>query len=388
MVMEDSSLKPKIEKAIIIGVATSSVSLSTLKSHLHELARLAYTAGAEVCEEVIQRRAVLDPATLIGQGKLEFVSSRVKHHGADLVIFDEDLSGSQVKKIESVLATKILDRSGLILDIFARNAKTAEAKIQVEVAQLEYMLPRLTRAWTHLSRQVGGIGTRGPGETQLEVDRRLVRKRISDLKKRLKKNEAIKQRQHERRYPTFHISLVGYTNAGKSSLMNAITKSNVLVEDKLFATLDSTTRKLFLGTQAKAVLSDTVGFIRKLPHNLIESFKSTLSVVSESSLILHVIDASEEDALEHMEVTAKVLRDMDTLDIPNLTVFNKIDLIPPSQVKMMMGTYPDAIFISALSKSGIKELLGRITEYYHDIFPYPYEQGTGFKAPTPVDTCD
>ncbi|MFC1583951.1 GTPase HflX [Fibrobacterota bacterium] len=352
------------ERAIVVGVAVRSVPVRTARTHLRELARLADTAGAKVVEHILQRRNAYDGATLVGSGKLREIAERVEAHDADLVLFDDDLTGSQIKKIESAIPVKVMDRSGIILDIFARNARTAESKIQVEVAQLEYFLPRLTRAWTHLCRQVGGIGTRGPGETQLEVDRRLVRKRIADLKKKLQKNEAIRKRQHDRRYPTFHVSLVGYTNAGKSSLMNLLTHSRIKVEDKLFATLDATTRKLPLGTNSNAVLSDTVGFIRKLPHHLVDSFKSTLSVVCESSLILQMVDVNEKEFPEQMEVTAGVLKDLQTENIHRIIIFNKIDLLAPEVISILKETYPDAMFISATSKLGIEKLKARIGKFY------------------------
>jgi GTPase len=264
-------LKKPREKAILVGIATRDVSVKTVKEHLAELGRLAETAGADVVETTMQRMESLNPSTLVGEGKVGEIAGMVERHKADLVIFDEDLSGSQVKKLESAIATKILDRSGIILDIFARHARTAEAKVQVELAQLEYMLPRLTKAWTHLSRQAGGvgIGMKGPGETQLETDRRLVRKRIADLSRKLEKLEGIREAQHRHRAPTFHVALVGYTNAGKSTLMNALTRAGVESANKLFATLDPTTRKIYLGPKKMAVLSDTVGFIRKLPVGLV-----------------------------------------------------------------------------------------------------------------------
>ncbi len=354
------------EKAILVGVATREVSPSALKEHLAELGRLAHTAGADITNIVTQRRDAFDPATLIGEGKVKEIALLVKETCADLVIFDEDLSGSQAKKLEALLAIKIVDRSGIILDIFAKHAKTAEAKIQVEVAQLQYMLPRLTKAWTHLSRQAGGvgIGMRGPGETQLEVDRRLVRKRIADLSDKLEKMESIRQAQHNHRVPIFHAALVGYTNAGKSTLMNGMTKAGVESADKLFATLDPTTRKLYLGSHKHAVISDTVGFIRKLPVGLVASFKSTLSVVCQASLILHVVDASSEDYEDQMETTAKILKELKTDHILRLTVFNKIDLLSPERVNFMQVHYPEAMFVSADQKIGLQELRARIEEIY------------------------
>lgn len=362
--MKDAA-KPR-EKAVLVGVGTLDLPAKTLREHLAELGRLADTAGADVVETTMQRRASLDPTTLVGEGKVREIADMVDRHKADLVIFDEDLTGSQVKKLEGRITCKILDRSGIILDIFAKHARTAEAKVQVEVAQLEYMLPRLTNAWTHLSRQAGGvgIGMKGPGETQLETDRRLVRKRIADLNRKLEKMEEIRISQHNRRVPTFHAALVGYTNAGKSTLMNALTRAGVEAVDRLFATLDPTTRKIWLGPQKSAVLSDTVGFIRKLPVGLVSSFKSTLSVVSQATIILHMVDAGAEDFEEQMEITARILNELGTSDIPRVTVFNKIDTLVPERLDFLRAHHPQAIFISAERKLGLDELKARIGELY------------------------
>jgi GTPase len=352
------------EKAILVGVATRDVTLKQAREHLAELERLADTAGAVVVEQVLQRRPSFDSSTLIGEGKAKEVAALVEQHEADIVLFDEDLSGSQIKKLEEILKVKIMDRSGIILDIFAKHARTAEAKIQVEVAQLEYMLPRLTRAWTHLSRQAGGvgIGMRGPGETQLETDRRAIRKRIADLKKKLEKVEGIRTAQRDRRRPTFHAALVGYTNAGKSTLMNALTQAGVEAVDKLFATLDPTTRQLWLGSTHKAVLSDTVGFIRKLPVGLVTSFKSTLSVAAQATHILNVVDASSEDFEEQMEITARILTELGITETPRLTVFNKIDLLDPERLEALKAQHPDAVFVSAEGKVGMDVLRERLRE--------------------------
>jgi GTP-binding protein HflX len=354
------------EKAILVGVATRAVTIKMAREHMEELGRLADTAGAEVVDSTLQRRDKLDPATLVGEGKVQEIAEMVAVHKADLVIFDEDLSGSQVKKLETKIPCKILDRSGIILDIFAKHAKTAEAKVQVEVAQLEYMLPRLTNAWTHLSRQAGGvgIGMKGPGETQLETDKRLVRKRIAELTKKLEKMEDIREAQHDRRLPTFHAALVGYTNAGKSTLMNALTKAGVEAADKLFATLDPTTRKVWLGPKKPAVVSDTVGFIRKLPVGLVSSFKSTLSVVAQATLILHVVDASAADFEEQMEITARILEELCPETVPRVTVFNKIDLLDPERLEFLRGHNPGAVFVSAAAKLGLDELKERMLEHY------------------------
>ncbi len=367
------------EKAVLVGVAPRNVPAKTIKEHLAELGRLAETAGAEVVESVMQRRDKLDAATLVGEGKVKEIAGTVARLGADLVIFDEDLSGSQAKKLEGSIPAKILDRSGIILDIFAKHARTAEAKVQVEVAQLQYMLPRLTRAWTHLSRQVGGIGTRGPGETQLEVDRRLVRKRMADLSRKLEKMEGIREAQHQRRIPTFHVAVVGYTNAGKSTLMNALTRAGVESADKLFATLDPTTRKIHLGPGKTAVLSDTVGFIRKLPVGLVSSFKSTLSVVRQASLILHLVDAGAEDREEQMEITARILTDLGTEEITRVTVFNKIDLLEPERLEFLRAHHPHALFVSAEKKTGLAELKKRLLEIY-ETHPWIFAAQPGFSA--------
>jgi GTP-binding protein HflX len=349
------------EKAVLVGVATRSVTPRQAREHLAELARLADTAGATIVGEVMQRRPSFDPSTLIGEGKAKEVAALVEEHKADLVIFDEDLSGSQAKNLEALIKTKILDRSGLILDIFAKHARTAESRIQVEVAQLEYMIPRLTRAWTHLSRQAGGsIGLRGPGETQLETDRRAVRKRIADLKKKLVKLESVRTAQRDRRRPTFHASLVGYTNAGKSTLMNALTRAGVEAADRLFATLDPTTRQLWLGGARKAVVSDTVGFIRKLPHGLVSSFKSTLSAAAQATFILHVVDASSSDFEEQMEITAKILEELGITETPRLAVFNKCDLLDPERIEALKIQHPEAVFVSAEKKIGLEEVRERL----------------------------
>lgn len=356
--------KQEPEKVILVGIATREVTPKQAREHLAELGRLADTAGAVVVDQVLQRRHTFDTSTLIGEGKAKEVAALVEQHEADIVLFDEDLSGSQAKKLETLIKAKIMDRSGIILDIFAKHARTAEAKIQVEVAQLEYLMPRLTRAWTHLSRQAGGvgIGMRGPGETQLETDRRAIRKRIADLKKKLEKVETIRTSQRDRRRPTFHAALVGYTNAGKSTLMNALTQAGVEAVDKLFATLDPTTRQLWLGGKHKAVLSDTVGFIRKLPHGLISSFKSTLSAAAQATHILNVVDASSEDFEEQMEITARILNELGITETPRLTVFNKIDLLEPERLAALREQHPDALFISAEGKIGMEELRDRLRE--------------------------
>jgi len=356
---------PSREKAILVGLATPRVRMPVAREHLKELERLTTTAEADVVATVIQNVQSFHAATMVGSGKLEEIRQLCVIHQADLVVFDDDLSASQARNIEKVLKdVKIIDRSGIILDIFARHARTSESRIMVEIAQLNYLLPRLTRAWTHLSRQVGGIGTRGPGETQLEVDRRLVRNRVTELKKKLKKIENARMAQADRRNQTFHLAVVGYTNAGKSTLTNRLTKADVLAEDKLFATLDSTTRKLFLAPGKEVILSDTVGFIRKLPHHLIASFKSTLSVAGEANVILQIIDASAPDYQDHMEVTHEVLQELADESIPRIIVFNKCDLVPVEVQEEITAHYPEAILISASEKIGLELLRDTIESLY------------------------
>jgi GTP-binding protein HflX len=338
------------------------------QEHLQELQRLAETAGAKVAEIFLQRVSAFNSATLIGEGKIEEVRLALENHDASLVIFDEDLSGSQVRNLEKRLPEiKVLDRTGLILDIFAKHARTAESRLMVEVAQMQYMMPRLTRAWAHLSRQVGlggspGIGMRGPGEAQLEVDRRLVRKRIQELKAKLKKIERDRALQQKHRKDIFHVGIVGYTNAGKSTLTNRLTKANVLVEDKLFATLDSTTRKFHLSDGQSVIISDTVGFIRKLPHHLVETFKSTLGVAAHADCILEIIDATAADYKDHMEVTNHVLDELLSTSVLRLRVFNKIDAVSVERSEEIATNIPEAIQVSALENIGIEKIKDRLLE--------------------------
>ncbi|RQW05140.1 GTPase HflX [candidate division KSB1 bacterium] len=315
------------ETAIIVGIIRPDQDRQVINEYLDELELLADTAGADVVERVVQERQRLDAAFLLGHGKVEELANMVKYLDADLIIFDDDLSPAQVKNIESLCKTKILDRSGLILDIFAKNARTREARTQVELAQLNYMLPRLTRQWTHLSRQVGGIGVRGPGETQLEVDRRLIRRRISVLEKELEKISKQRSNRRKNRSDIFKAALVGYTNVGKSTLLNALTDAAVLVEDRLFATLDSTIRAVELVDHRRILLIDTVGFIRKLPHHLVASFQSTLEEAVEADMLLHVIDITSPTFREQMHTVDTVLHELKIDNKPILKVFNKIDIL-------------------------------------------------------------
>jgi len=351
----------KQERAVLVGVAAGRTKLAVAQEHLDELYRLAQTAEAEIVATFLQRLPSYNASTLIGAGKVAEIAASVKELEADLVIFDEDLSGSQIKNLEELLpGIKVLDRTGLILDIFARHARTAESRIMVEIAQMEYTLPRLTRAWTHLCRQVGGIGTRGPGESQLEVDRRSIRNRVLELKRKLKKIEKAREMQADRREDAFHVAIVGYTNAGKSTLTNRLTGAGVLVEDKLFATLDSTTRKLYLAPGKQVILSDTVGFIRKLPHHLVQAFRSTLGVVSSADCVLEILDSNTPDYKEHIEVTRHVLSTLVEATTPRILVFNKADAASEERLAELHLNYPEALQISALENMGIESLKERI----------------------------
>ena len=354
------------ELAILVALDTKEQKRELVEEHLTELEELADTAGAKTILKVIQDKATPDPAYYIGKGKAEELTYLADINEVNLIIFDDDLSPVQVRNLENLLEKKIVDRSGLILDIFATRAKTKEAKTQVELAQLQYMLPRLTRAWTHLSKQYGGIGTKGPGETQIETDRRIIRTRISLLKEKLQKIESQRNTQSRGRKDFTRISLVGYTNAGKSTLFNLLTNANVFAEDKLFATLDSTTRILKFGKTEKILLSDTVGFIRKLPHNLVASFKSTLDEVRDADIVLHVIDFSHPFFEDHIKVVEQTLDDLGCKDKKIIKVFNKVDaVLDRSKIQYAKNNYNDSVIISAqrgINITGLKEKLTNIIE--------------------------
>ena len=336
------------ERAILVALNTKDIKRELVEEHLIELEELAFTAGAETIIKITQDKYSIDPAYYIGKGKADELATLAEANDINLVIFDDDLSPVQLRNLENLVKRKIIDRSGLILDIFASRAKTKEAKTQVELAQLQYMLPRLTRAWTHLSKQYGGIGTKGPGETQIETDRRIIRTRISHLKEKLGKIELQRETQGKRRKDFIRISLVGYTNAGKSTLFNLITKSGVLAENKLFATLDSTTRSLDIGINQKLLLSDTVGFIRKLPTHLIASFKSTLKEVRDADIILHVIDISHPYFEDHINIVDQTLKDLGADKKSSLKVFNKIDLVnDKNRISYVRNKFRDTVIISA-----------------------------------------
>jgi GTP-binding protein HflX len=363
------------EKAILVGVKLPLASRFSVEESLQELALLTVTAGGEVLKTVIQERQKLNPAFFIGKGKVNQIKSLASRLGANLIVFDDDLTPAQVYNLERELDIKVIDRSWLILDIFAKRAKSKEAKVQVELAQLKYLLPRLTRGWTHLSRQEGGIGTKGPGETQLEMDRRRVNRKIQELEKSLLKIDKERTVQRKRREKVFKVTLVGYTNVGKSTLFNQLTSSSVFVEEKLFATLDSTTRLLRISENGKllegikVVITDTIGFIRKLPPHLVASFKSTLDEVKLADLLLHVVDISHPDFSEHIDKVNQILSKLGSLDKPTLFIYNKIDKLP-GEYPFNLSPYPaqkdKGIFVSAQNQVGISDLGQRLAEFTKD----------------------
>jgi len=381
------------ETAVLIGVATGSDTEERVTEYLDELAFLVDTAGAKTIKRFVQNLKNRDPRTFVGTGKLLEIHDFIKGNKIDIAVFDDELSPSQIRNIERTLKCRILDRNNLILDIFAKRARTAHAKTQVELAQYQYLLPRLTRMWTHLERQRGGIGLRGPGETEIETDRRIIRDRISLLKKKLVKIDKQKATQRGNRASLVQVALVGYTNVGKSTVMNVLSKSNVFAENKLFATLDTTVRKVVIGN-LPFLLSDTVGFIRKLPHDLVESFKSTLDEVRESDLLIHVVDISHPDFEDHIRVVRQTLTEIDANGKPTIMLFNKIDaysyvqkdaddLTPSTRENLsledlkktwMAGLEFPTLFISATQRKNIDELRKTIYEAVKKIHikRYPY----------------
>lgn len=359
------------ERAVLIAVRTRFISHEVLDEHLKELAELAKTAGAIVVEKFVQDKTHPDSSFYMGKGKAEEVLKYVEDNEIDLIIFDDDLTPAQVRNLQQMMNRKIVDRSGLILDIFASHAKTRTARTQVELAQLQYMLPRLTRAWTHLSKQFGGIGTKGPGETQIETDRRLIRDRISFLKKKIEEIESDRAIQTKGRKEVFKATLVGYTNAGKSTLFNLLSGAEALAEDKLFATLDSTTRSFSLAKQKQILLSDTVGFIRKLPHHLVASFKSTLSEVREADLVLHVIDITHPFYEDHIRVVQQTLDELGCNGKPQVFVFNKVDSQEDKAViEYVRNKFVGAVIISAIKGFNVSNLLERIDSFMEESFEY------------------
>lgn len=384
---------PAVERAVLVGLITQNQDESQAREYLEELEFLAETAGAEVTKHFLQRLDIPNHATFVGTGKLEEISEYIRSHEIDTVIFDDDLSPTQLRNIEKALECKVLDRTFLILDIFARRAQTAHAKTQVELAQYQYMLPRLTRLWTHLERQRGGIGMRGPGESQIETDRRIILDKISRLKDQLIKIDKQKATQRKNRGKLVRVALVGYTNVGKSTMMNLLSTSDVFAENKLFATLDTTVRKMVVGN-LPFLLADTVGFIRKLPHGLVESFKSTLDEVRESDILLHVIDISHPGFEEQIEVVSRTLNEIKAGDKPTIFIFNKIDaftyvekheddLSPKTKSNISLEEWESSwmaknntpsLFVSALKKQNIEELKKTLYEEVKKIhitrFPY------------------
>ena len=370
------------EKVLLVGVISLTKKESVVEEHLQELGLLVKTAGAEVVGRITQKVTKINPATLIGSGKAKQIISQAEVIGAQIIIFDDELSPAQIKNYHKMAKNiKILDRNGLILDIFKKHAQTKEAITQVDLAYMEYLLPRLTRQWTHLERQMGGIGTRaGMGETQIEIDRRLIRTRISRLKKELKKIEKERGTQSLKRKSEYRVSLVGYTNAGKSTLFKALTGANVFIKDQLFATLDTTIRKLILDSSHKVLLSDTVGFIRKLPHNLVASFRSTLREVLEADLIVIVLDISSNEIDDHLDTINNVLDDMGANDVPVLHALNKADKISDDKIEKVKRSFVDSVIISAQHHLMISELKKKIVEKMESNFQtvelqIPYKDG-------------
>lgn len=383
------------EKAVLVGLVHKLQTEQQLQEYLDELAFLAETAGATAVKQFYQKLPHPDSKTFIGKGKLEEIRQYIERRGdIQVVIFDDELTGSQISNIEKILGVKTIDRSDLILDIFASRAKTARAKAQVELAQYQYLLPRLKGMWKHLERLGGGIGTRGPGETEIETDRRIVRDKISLLRKRLAEIDKQAVTQRKDRGEFIRVALVGYTNVGKSTLMNVLSKSEVFAENKLFATLDTTTRKVVF-ENTPFLLSDTVGFIRKLPHHLVESFKSTLDEVKESDILLHVVDIAHPQYEEQMKVVNKTLQEMGCYDKPVITIFNKMDLyvknafdewldketqaqlLEELKQRWINETLGSCIFISATERQNLdelrKELTGKIRDHYRIRYPYKTE---------------
>jgi GTP-binding protein HflX len=390
--IEEKSLD--VEKTVLVGIINSRQDIQQSKEYLDELAFLAFTAGGEVMQRFTQKIDLPNPKTFIGSGKIQEVLEFVNENDISSVIFDDELTPAQQGNIEKTLKVKVLDRTGLILDIFAQRAQTSYARTQVELAQYEYLLPRLKGLWTHLERQRGGIGMRGPGETEIETDRRIVRDKISLLKKKLINIDKQMATQRGNRGALVRVALVGYTNVGKSTLMNVVAKSNVFAENKLFATLDTTVRKVVIGN-LPFLMSDTVGFIRKLPTQLVESFKSTLDEVQEADLLLHVVDISHPNFEDHIDSVNQILKEIKSLDKPTLMVFNKIDVYQPEpwdetelieqreekhfsleewKQTWMHRMNGQALFISAINKDNLEGFRERLYQEVREIhvtrFPY------------------
>ncbi|MEZ4921262.1 MAG: GTPase HflX [Saprospiraceae bacterium] len=389
---KQSGLKKETEHAVLVSLITPEQNEEQVQEYLDELEFLAMTAGAQTAKRITQRLKHPDHRTYIGSGKVEEILEYLdRHEEISLVIFDDDLTGKQTNILEEKLKVKIVDRSTLILDIFADRAQTAQAKAQVELAQMKYLLPRLRGLWTHLERQRGGIGMRGPGETQIETDRRLVQYRIKSLEEKLQQIDKQSQTQRKTRGQMIRVALVGYTNVGKSTLLNLLSKSEVLAENKLFATLDTTVRKVVFD-RMPFLLSDTVGFIRKLPHHLVESFKSTLDEVRESDILLHVVDIAHPQYEDHVRTVQETLKDIDAVDKPTLMVYNKVDLyretffddlleedtkeeIERDTKENLENSFGENVFVSAHTKEGIDELRDKMTRLIKEAYVvrYPHQ---------------
>ena len=393
--MIDKKQLKQEQQTVLVGVVTPGQSSEQLNEYLDELAFLSETAGVIPVKRFIQKLPHPDSRTFVGKGKLEEIRQYlISHSAVELVVFDDELTGSQIQNIEKELGVKTIDRSDLILDIFASRAQTAQARTQVELAQYQYILPRLKGMWKHLERQGGGVGTRGPGETEIETDRRIVKDKISLLRKRLAEIDKQSFTQRKERGEFIRVSLVGYTNVGKSTIMNLLSKSDVLAENKLFATLDTTTRKIVF-EQTPFLLSDTVGFIRKLPHHLVESFKSTLDEVREADILLHVVDISHPQYEEQVDIVNKTLAELGAQDRPTVTIFNKMDkyeketfdqwldddvkieLLEDLKQRWQDETKDNCVFISAIEKTNIdvlrQTILNKVREMYRIRYPYKAE---------------
>ena len=396
MIEKKQATQPDV-KCILVGLIQKNQTDAQTQEYLDELAFLAETAGAITIKRFWQRMDHPDKATFVGKGKLEEINTFAKMKGAGLLIFDDELTGSQITNIQKATGVDTIDRSDLILDIFARRARTAQARVQVELAQYQYILPRLRGMWSHLERQGGGIGSRGPGETEIETDRRIVKDKISLLRRRLSEIDKQASTQRQERGEFIRVALVGYTNVGKSTIMNGLSKSEVFAENKLFATLDTTTRKVVFDA-TPFLLSDTVGFIRKLPHHLVESFKSTLDEVREADILLHVVDISHPQYEDQMATVNKTLQDLDAFEKPTITVFNKMDLyeektfddwleptvkaqmIQDLQARWNRETAYNAIFVSATEKLNIDGLRQTILDKVKELYAIRYPYKTNFYA--------
>ncbi|WEK37059.1 MAG: GTPase HflX [Candidatus Pseudobacter hemicellulosilyticus] len=393
--LENKKVIQQEEKAVLVGLVHKDQTEPQVKEYLEELAFLAETAGAKAVKRYMQRLQHPDSRTFVGKGKLEEIQKYIADKDIGIVIFDDELSGSQISNIEKALGVKTIDRSDLILDIFARRAKTAQAKTQVELAQYQYLLPRLKGMWKHLERLGGGIGTRGPGETEIETDRRIVKDKIALLRRRLAEIDKQAFIQRKDRGEFIRVALVGYTNVGKSTIMNLLSKSEVFAENKLFATLDTTTRKVVYET-TPFLLSDTVGFIRKLPHHLVESFKSTLDEVREADILLHVVDTSHAQYEDQLGIVNSTLQELNAFDKPVITIFNKMDLYEKNtfdpwleeevrteilnelKERWQNELQGNCVFISALERRNLEELRATILDKVKELYKIRYPYKTGF----------